>query len=120
MTFPHELPADLVKRVNAEMEALAAHLDEKGIDYEIVEEGDLRLVEWDTDDPAANAAAEQFLKDNVFDLPFLFEDERFCEDGDGDDEAAEENGRHGLAARLDRPARGAASRSPRGVVEPIR
>ena len=88
--FPGELPADLVEKVNAEMEALAEHFDELGIDYEIVEEGDLRLVEWDESDPAANAAAEEFLKDKIFDMPFFFDDEHFCEDEDGDSETGDD------------------------------
>ena len=86
--FPGELPAEAVDTINAEMEALAAHFDEQGIEYEIVENGDLRVVEWDETDDNANAAAEEFFRDRVSEFPFFFEHEG-CNEGGHDDETAE-------------------------------
>ena len=76
--FPGALPEKAVDAINAEMEALAAHFDEQGIEYEIVEEGELRLVEWDETDDEANAAAEEFLRERVSELPFFGEHEFGC------------------------------------------
>ena len=74
-----ELPPEAIDEINAEMQELAAHFDANGIEYEIVEEGDLRLVEWDETNEEANAAAEEFFGDRADEFPF-FEHELECDE----------------------------------------
>jgi len=57
----YPLTAEEIETINADADRLAAHLEEKDIDHEIVEETDgSRWVEWDDEDPAANAAVGEW------------------------------------------------------------
>ncbi len=63
--LPFDLPAELVERLNATADELAAFLDERGIAYD-VEEGPngIRMVIPDLDDPAAEEALGEFYEEH--------------------------------------------------------
>lgn len=56
-----ELPAEELEYIRAENEQLIAALDEAGIAYEVItEEGGYEWVEWDYEDPEAQAVVDEF------------------------------------------------------------
>jgi len=55
-----ELPQELIDELNAETDALAAHLDAAGVTYTVVDEDGLRYLDWDFDDEAASDAVDSF------------------------------------------------------------
>ena len=60
--YSREVTPEEIASMQADEDALAAHLDELGIEHHMVDLGVLgiREVEWDTGDPAANQAVEDF------------------------------------------------------------
>ncbi|NNK91381.1 MAG: hypothetical protein HKO87_03035, partial [Acidimicrobiia bacterium] len=62
--FDEELPQDVIDEINAEGAALAAAFDAAGVSYEMVTEDiGITYPEWDWEDEAAEAVADEFYKD---------------------------------------------------------
>jgi len=54
------MPQELIDQLNADTDALAAHLDGAGVAYTVVDENGLRYLDWDFDDEAANDVVDAF------------------------------------------------------------